>query len=75
MWPNIIPYRTKYYTVAYYRLVLSNVEDLNLHKTMIRRVQVLITCLGIMSHFLVNRNDSSNVMGASKVRVLTSISR
>lgn len=55
------------------RLVLESIEDLNLHKTMIRRVQVLATCLGIMSHYLVNKNES--VLSASKVRVLTSVSR
>ena len=55
------------------RSVLENVEDLNLHKTMIRRVQVLATSLGVMSHFLVSRNESE--LSASKVKVLTSVSR
>ncbi len=61
------------------RLVLANIEDLNLHKTMIRRVQVLVTCLGIMARFLVGRGDISTAAGgtasASKVRVLTSVTR
>lgn len=55
------------------RLVMNNIEDLNLHKTMIRRVQVLVTCLGIMSHFLIARSES--VISISKVKVLTSVSR
>ena len=61
------------------RLVLNSIEDLNLHKTLIRRVQVLVTCLGIMAQFLVNRSEeraeASGAGGASRVRVLQSISR
>ncbi len=57
------------------RLVLANVEDLNAHKTMIRRVQVLVTCLGIMAQFLAGRDDTTAALSPSKVRVLTSVTR
>ena len=55
------------------RMVLGNIEDLNLHKTLLRRVQVLTTCIGVMAHFLLSKNETA--MSPSKVRVLTSISR
>ena len=55
------------------RMVLGNIEDLNLHKTLIRRVQVLTTCIGVMAHFLLSKNETA--MSPSKVKVLTSISR
>ncbi len=57
------------------RLVLNNVEDLDLHRTMIRRVQVLVTCLGSMAHFLAGQNATNYATSAGGVRVLTSISR
>jgi len=40
------------------RMVLASVEDLNAHKTMIRRVQVLVTCVGNLAQFLVKKNLS-----------------
>lgn len=55
------------------RMVLGNIEDLNLHKTLLRRVQVLTTCIGVMAHFLLSKNETA--MSPSKVKVLTSISR
>ena len=55
------------------RMVLGNIEDLNLHKTLIRRVQVLTSCIGVMAHFLLSKNETA--MSPSKVKVLTSISR
>ena len=54
-------------------MVLGNIEDLNLHKTLIRRVQVLTSCIGVMAHFLLSKNETA--MSPSKVKVLTSISR
>jgi hypothetical protein len=65
--------RSAWEVQAAIRMVLSKIEDLNLHKTMIRRVQVLTTCLNVMAHFLLSKNESA--MSASKVRVLTSVSR
>ena len=56
------------------RLVLNNIEDLNLHKTMIRRIQVLVTCLGTVANFLLSKNETTS-LSVSKVRVLTSVSR
>ena len=36
-------------------------------------VQVLTTCIGVMAHFLLSKNETA--MSPSKVKVLTSISR
>ena len=54
------------------KIILSNIEDLNAHKAMLKRVQVLITYLDHLVKYLLGKREDT---AASAVKVLTSVSR
>ena len=57
-------------------MVIANVEDLHVHKVMIRRVQLMVTCTTAMVECLVDANKTEQVTSANiGVKVLTSVSR
>lgn len=57
-------------------MVIANVEDLHVHKVMIRRVQLMVTCTTAMVECLVDANKTEQVISSSiGVKVLTSVSR
>ena len=73
--PIIRVERSSWEATAALKMVMLNIEDLGAHKVMIRRVQLMVTCMSAMVECLVDANKTENLQTKSQVRVLTSVSR
>lgn len=75
--PIIRVERSTWEVQAALKMVIASVEDLHVHKVMIRRVQLMVTCTTAMVECLVDANKTEQVLAAQSagVKVLTSVSR
>lgn len=75
--PIIRVERSTWEVQAALKTVIANVEDLHVHKNMIRRVQLMVTCTTRLVECLVDANKTSEqtLSNGTNVRVLTSVSR
>jgi len=74
--PIIRVERSTWEVQAALKMVIANVEDLHVHKVMIRRVQLMVTCTTAMVECLVDANKTEQVISTNiGVKVLTSVSR
>ncbi len=76
--PIIRVERSSWEATTALKMVVANVEDLHLHKVLIRRVQLMVTSMSAMVECLVDCNKTDHqkrTASKSEVRVLTSVSR
>lgn len=74
--PIIRVERSTWEVQAALKMVIANVEDLHVHKVMIRRVQLMVTCTTAMVECLVDANRTEKGLASQTgVKVLTSVSR